>query len=275
MIQLDAQAQEHLDGYLSQVRAFLRGCRSIDPSEVDRDVREHIERELQEVPGPISFREMDVVLSRLGSPTQWVPEEALSWWRKLVVRLRTGPSDWRLAYASFGTLVLAFVFLVSLVLARVSLVLIPAAFCLSRAAVSPVDDRDELGGQKWLLYPALILVSAALLLALTLGPALCLAGLLATDRLEQLNLLPWSYFGGLGYWLIGLMFMAALTGLWLMLVTCVHRRWPALFPTLFYPFGGALQQTRLSRLMTTAAGVFIAFVIAGILMIKYLGWQSS
>jgi hypothetical protein len=43
MIQLDALAQEHLDGYLGQVRAYLRGCRSVDPAEVDRDVREHIE----------------------------------------------------------------------------------------------------------------------------------------------------------------------------------------------------------------------------------------
>lgn len=275
MIQLDALAQEHLDGYLSQVRAYLRGCRSVDPAEVDRDVREHIERELQKVPGPVSFREVDVVLSKLGSPTQWVPEEALSWWRKLVVRLRKGPSDWRLAYAAFGTLVLAFVLLVTIVLAPVSLVLIPAAFCLSRAALSLVDDPNELGAKKWLLYPTLIIVYTALFLALVLGPAACLGTLLAIDRVEHFNILPWSGFGDLGYWLIASIFLAAVTGLWGFVLACVHRRRPQFFSAIFHPFAGGLQHTRMSWLMTTGASLFIIFVIAGVLMIKYPGWQSG
>ena len=275
MIQLDAQAQEHLDGYLSQVRAYLRGCRSIDPAEVDRDVREHIERELQKSPGPVSFREVDAVLSKLGSPTQWVPEEALSWWRKLVVRLRKGPSDWRLAYAAFGTLVLAFVLAVTFVLAPASLVLIPAAFCLSRAAVALADDPDELGGQKWLLYPALIVVYVVLFLALILGPASCLGALLAIDRIEHFNILPWSGFGDLGYWLIASMFIAAVMGLSGFVLACVHRRWPALFPAVFHPFAGGLQHTRMNWLMTMGACLFIIFVVAGVVMIKYPGWQSG
>jgi hypothetical protein len=275
MIQLDAQAQEHLEGYLSQVKAYLRGCRSIDPAEVDRDVREHIERELQKVPGPVSFREVDVVLSKLGSPTQWVPEEALSWWRKFVVRMRTGPSDWRLAYAAFGTLVLGFVLLVTFVLTPVSLVLIPAAFCLSRAAVSLVDDPDELGGQKWLLYPALIIVYVALFLALILGPAACLGTLLAVDRVEHFDVLPWSGFGDLGYWLTSSMFIVAVTGLWGFVLACVHRRWPAFFPTVFRPFAGGLRHKRMNWLMAVGACVFIIFAVAGALMVKYPGWQSG
>ena len=275
MIQLDAQAQEHLEGYLSQVRAYLRGCRSIDPAEVDRDVREHIDRELQETPEPVSFRELDAVLNRLGSPTQWVPEDALSWWRRLIVRFRKGPSDWRLAYAAFGTLVLAFVLIVTFVLAPVSLVLIPAAFCLSRAAVSLVDDPDELGGQKWLLYPALIVVYAALFLALILGPASCLGTLLAIDRVEHFNILPWSGLGDLGYWLIASMFLVAVTGLWWFVLGCVHKRWPQLFPAIFHPFAGGLQHARMNWLMGIGVCLFIIFVTAGFLMISYPGWQSG
>ena len=50
MIQLSAAAQDRLDRYLQQVRSYLQGCRSVDPDEVQRDVNEHIQRELQGSP---------------------------------------------------------------------------------------------------------------------------------------------------------------------------------------------------------------------------------
>jgi len=274
MIQLDAQAQAHLEGYLSQVKAYLRGCRSIDPAEVDRDVREHIERELQKAPGPVSFREVDVVLNRLGSPTQWVPEEALSWWRKLVVRLRKGPADWRLAYAAFGALVLAFVLLATLVLAPAAFVLILAAFCLSRAAVSLADDPDKLGGKKWLVYPSLIIVCVALFLTLILGPGAGLATVLAILRVEQVDILPWSGLGDLGYWLIAAALIVAVEGLWLFVLACVHRRRPALFPAVFHPFAPGLRHTRLNWLMTLGACLFLIFLAAALLLIRYPAWPG-
>ena len=93
MIRIDAHAQGCLDRYLEQVRTHLQGCRPVDPAEVERDVREHIERELEEIPESVCFNDLDTVLNRLGSPAQWVPVEEVPWWRKVLMRLQHGPED--------------------------------------------------------------------------------------------------------------------------------------------------------------------------------------
>jgi len=107
MKELSKTAKEHLEKYLQEVRVYLRGCKSVDADEIQRDITEHIENELVSVVEPISSDDIDTILKRLGNPQRWVPEEELTWWRKIVLRLRTGPEDWRLAYMSFALLVIA------------------------------------------------------------------------------------------------------------------------------------------------------------------------
>ena len=102
MINLSDSAKKCLDGYLQQVRTYLRGCKTVDADEVERNVIEHIESEFESATAAVSFEELDTVLQRLGSPRQWIPEEELPWWRKTIFRLRTGPEDWRLAYISLA-----------------------------------------------------------------------------------------------------------------------------------------------------------------------------
>ena len=151
-------ARKHLDKYLQQIRIYLQGCQSVDADEVERDVMEHIEEALEGAEEPVSFNALDAVLKRLGHPSQWVPIEELPWWRRMTFRLRTGPEDWRLAYLSIGILVLGILF------GRLFFLAILASFCVSRAALSMVEDPNELGAQKWLIYPSLILVYISLLL---------------------------------------------------------------------------------------------------------------
>ncbi len=158
------QAQQRLDRYLGDVRSSLRGCRSVDPKEVEADVAEHINGELEGVTEPVSLAGLEAVLERLGSPEQWLPAEELPWWRRVVRQLRTGPADYRLAFISFGLLVSAFLF------GRLSApVLILASFCVSRAAVAEASKRDALGPQRWLFYPSLILVYAGVLTGVLIG----------------------------------------------------------------------------------------------------------
>ena len=91
MIQCELQAQARLDDYLQAVRTSLRRCRSLDPAEVERDVRARIESELVDAPRPVPLDFLQPVLDRLGSPTQWVPDaERPRWWRALS-RLQGGP----------------------------------------------------------------------------------------------------------------------------------------------------------------------------------------
>ena len=43
MKNLTDSAQNRLDKYLSQARTSLKGCRSVDADEVQRDIRDHID----------------------------------------------------------------------------------------------------------------------------------------------------------------------------------------------------------------------------------------
>ncbi len=150
MTQLSREAQERVDGYLAEVKSALRGCKSVEPDEVERDVRAHIEQELQGTPEPLSLREVNAVLERLGSPLKWVPKEELPWWRRTILQLRTGPEDYRLAYISFSLLILALLFEFTGGRGwgrRAFLVLLAGSFCVSRAALSLAASRKELRTQ--------------------------------------------------------------------------------------------------------------------------------
>ena len=68
MIEFDTEARRLLDKYLGRVRSALRGCRSIDPADVERDIMDHIENELAEASQPVVARALDPVLVKLGSP---------------------------------------------------------------------------------------------------------------------------------------------------------------------------------------------------------------
>lgn len=94
---LTLEAQHRLDRYLQEVRLLLHGATGVDASEVERDIREHIETELREAVSPVSPEELENVLRRLGSPGGWVDESDVPPWRRALARLYLG-EDWRLAY---------------------------------------------------------------------------------------------------------------------------------------------------------------------------------
>jgi len=75
MITLTDAAQKRLDEYLQQMRACLRGCETVDADEVQHDITEHIETELEGTAEAVSLNQLDDVLRRLGSPSQWIPPE--------------------------------------------------------------------------------------------------------------------------------------------------------------------------------------------------------
>ena len=143
MITLSEGAKRSLEDYLREARAYLRSSKSVDADEVEQNVTEHIETELEGVPEPVSCDDLDVVLKKLGSPQQWVPTEELAWWRLIILRLRNGPEDWRLAYLSFGLLVFG------CILPWTFPLLATASFIVSRAALSELGDPKELMAQKW------------------------------------------------------------------------------------------------------------------------------
>lgn len=204
MINLGDDAKKRLDDYLQQIKICLSACKSVDADEIQQNVMDHIENELKSAKEPVAADELCNVLKKLGSPRQWVPEEELSWWQKIILRLRTGPEDWRLVYFSFGLLILG--------------LLVPPlfifSFLLARAAICEADkSAQKLDTQKWLIYPQLLLVYVPLASAIFLWPAF-----LFSEFLEK----PEILFPILGSWwiILGLVF-------------CVRPKWPIL---LFRPF---------------------------------------
>jgi hypothetical protein len=155
---LTPEASQRLERYLWQVRTALRGCQSVSADEVERDIREHVDSELP-ADREISLQELNTVLARLGSPAQWVPQEEFSWWRRFILRLRTGPEDWRLAYLAFGLMVAAGLLL------PVFWVFLAASYLAARASIAAArEQKESLGAQKWFVYPQVIAVHTVVLL---------------------------------------------------------------------------------------------------------------
>jgi hypothetical protein len=164
MIAFTSDAQAYLDRYLRQMKAALSGSRSVDPQEVERDVLGHIEAELPDNE-PVTLDSLHSVLNRLGSPNQWLAVEELPLWRQVLLRLRSGPEDWRLAYLTFAC------FVVGPLLGPIGPLFLLASFPLARATLTSLDERDApIGARRWLIYPPLVLWYASFALLLLFWP---------------------------------------------------------------------------------------------------------
>ncbi|MCG6962807.1 MAG: hypothetical protein LJE95_05990 [Acidobacteria bacterium] len=165
---LTLEAQHQLDRYLQEVRLLLSGTSGVDASEVEGDIREHIETELGGREEAITAEELDRVLRRLGSPSQWVGEDEIPAWRRALTRLYLG-EDWRLAYLCLGISVIGAVLLFAG--SPISVVLFAAGFLLARAAISLAEERgEELGPRRWLVLAPILIVVVPVLLVVLAGP---------------------------------------------------------------------------------------------------------
>ena len=230
MIEMTQPARERLDEYLRRVRSYLRFSRTVDPQEVERDIREHIETALADCAAPVKPDELDAVVGQLGSPNQWVPEEELPWWRRMVLRLHSGPEDWRLAYVTIG------LFIGSFVLVGIWPVVIAASFLCARATLSLSDELGEpLGPKRWLVYPPLIVVYLLLVAVFSGGifPIAPLIGL--ADGLEHDNWVQ-IHFPSSEYWQVAWMFITMAFGFWWIILGAAARRWPNVSVAVFRPF---------------------------------------
>ena len=263
MITLSKSAKKSLDDYLRQARAYLRSSKSLDANEVEQNIAEHIENELEGAAEPVSCDALDAVLKKLGSPQQWVPEEELSWWRKIILRLRSGSEDWRLAYLSLGLLVVGFLMLPY---APAGIVLILASFLVSRAALSEAADPNELKAQKWFLYPSLIIVYIFVLLALLswpLGLSIPLAEAYEHEFRESSSRLR----NEVDYWVMAVSVILAGLGLWWSILAAAVLKPRRLLRVLFRPFDEKIRSKWALRLLL--AGLALMILSAGTCILYY------
>ena len=111
MITFTSQAQKLRDEYLTRVRDTFGGSKTVDSEELVRDIAEHIERELESAPQPISEADMRAVIERLGDPRQWggesdqatsPPADATE--EKLSRRFSAGPGGTLVMDVGFGSI---------------------------------------------------------------------------------------------------------------------------------------------------------------------------
>jgi hypothetical protein len=269
MIELTQNAQKSLDQYLHQARAYLKGAKSVDAAEVEQNITEHIENELAGAAEPVSAEELDTVLQKLGSPQQWVGEEELPWWRKMILRLHHGPEDWRLAYISFGVFVLAFF------AGRLGfIVLLLASFIISRATLSAIGDHEKLKAQKWLLYPCLTPVYLALLGALLAAPLLGVVPLAYELEQQFIGRVEGGEFigrlegGERQYWLVACAACAGSVGLWWLIQGIVFMLRPNIPRVLFRPFAAGFNRKRALLLIC----VSLVVLVGSLVIVSWSSW---
>jgi len=253
------EAQLRFDEYLEHARSALAGHSELSAEDIEQDVKAHIAAEFPPGSGWVRLDQLEAVLVRLGRPEQWVADEDRPAWRRGIDwvrtrpaavgrrvrvatdRLRSGPDDWRLAYITFGLL------LVGIFLFPLLVVLLPASYIVGRAALSRARNAGQsLGGQKWLVYPPLLIVSVPLLTGLLFWP-LGVGGAIADDvwrhnrdSIRGVLELP----RGLSEFLTYVYFMAGALSIWWVIlggVFLVAKRLPAaLFPPLISKPGHSL-----------------------------------
>lgn len=228
-VEYNANAKRIVDDYLHAVRDRLRASESVDAEEVLNELSGHMEKELAELNQPVSEADVNQVLDRLGSPEQVVGEEDMSWWRKMILRLRRGPEDWRLAYLSFGVLILG------TLLGPLGLI---GSFLLSRAAVTLVGEPHP-PAKKWLIYPSLLIVYSLIVFFALSWPVYAYGELVSELEGGQVNLLyKEPLFDNDGFGTV----IAVLAGgglglsIWWSLLWVVGRSRPYLIRAIFKPF---------------------------------------
>jgi uncharacterized protein YjeT (DUF2065 family) len=254
VLKLSLNAQKSLDNYINQVKIYLKGVKSVDAEEIVQNINEHIESELTGSAEPVGPETLDEVLKKLGNPQQWVPEEELSWWKKFILRIRTGPEDWRLAYLSFGLFLLAFLFHSSFL---VCVILVAASYIVSRAAMSLSDYNVRVKAQKWLLYPPMIIVTLFLVGVLLLLPLSILIPI--AEDLESTMMQTYKITIDDNYWYLASSLIAMLICLWWILEGIICLVFPSLPRKIFSPFAKWFKRKHALALIALA---IIAFMIS-------------
>lgn len=254
-------AQLYLDRYLRQVKAALRGNPSVDAQEVERDVRGHIDAELHGAE-PVTLSALQQVLARLGSPSQWTDFDEQPLWRRVMVRLQSGPEDWRLAYLTFA------LFLcgpgLGPFLGPLGPMCFIASFPFARATLSLMEEREEpIGARKWLVYPTLILWYATLALLLLIWPAPAVGG--GLTQLRELHdpridaVLAPAWFTVVAGATLAL-------GAWWMLLGVLLPRVLRVLRVVFWPFAESVERRHgfvLAGLGVVVAALGAAAIFAG------------
>jgi hypothetical protein len=233
MIDLTPEARTRFEQYLTRMRTALRGSRAVEPTEVEQNVREHVELALAGVDGPIATERLNEVLTQLGPPERWLSDEDRPWWRRVLQRVVDGPEEWRLTYLTFGIFALS---MLTLPLG-IGILFLVLAFLLSRAEVDLLDARDEsLGPRRWLVLPAIWVVLVLVVLG-ALFPPIAAGTVIGLEHggIHHFRPVPATHPGSFDRFRIEAGYVAAVAGVWWMILAAIFAAAMKPFRTLFHP----------------------------------------
>lgn len=267
MVTLTQDAQGHLDRYLRQVKAALRGHASVDAGDVERDVLGHIDAELEGQPEPIGEGTLKQVLDRLGTPDTWVPAEDLPAWRRVLNRLRSGPEDWRLAYLSPTLFVAgATLFLKGPYLWPLEPFLMLASLLMARASLALLAEHDEpVGARRWLIYPPLLVWYVPLLVVLFAWPLTAVNDVMENSPAIRTRLIDFA--PGVS-WLVFPLAAGLTIGLWWTLIGLLLARFRSAVHVIFWPFAGWFERRHATRVVLV--GLLLALASGAILVAGHI-----
>ncbi len=265
MIQMTDRARERVEEYVGRVRRALSGQPDVDADEVAADVRAHVGESLAGRPEPVGEDDVLEVLDRLGAPGRWAPATDAAGWRGVLARIRRGPDDWRLAYLCFGLTLVGF-----LTTPFGGFLLLIPAFVLARGALALSDERgDRIGAERWLVYPALVVVYVVGLAALVAWPVAASMPMFATGGLVEF--LQRSYDitypapGTPAHWARSVSWTIMATGAWWVVLGGIAAVRPRAVRALFRPFADRFRRSHAWGPVLVGVAISIAGTVALVL----------
>jgi hypothetical protein len=262
MCEMTVAARRCLDNYLAEVRSWLRHCPSVDVAEVERDVVEHIQQALEGTPVAVDAPELQRVLRGLGSPSQWVAQEELSWLQRALLTMKSGPEDLRLGCIACALLAGTFLIFTCLNLAigfpgsfPFLLLGIAVSFVFARACLATASDLN--GAERWLIYPSLVVVYLPVTVILLLWPvpvAIIAEAFLADPGGPQ----SFAWMRGYHLGTITAFGLATVGGLWWGFLSFVAWRWPEVVRDCYAPFASGFH--RKPMYLTLSLGCLMLFL---------------
>jgi hypothetical protein len=240
MVSLSENAKKRLDDYILQMRACLRNCTTVDADEIEQNVIDHIENELSGAAEPVALDDLDPVLKKLGSPAQWLPDDGKSRSTRLT-------QSRVLTYISFALTAVFLLMSMPRTLAVLlwrplleTLIFFPGnlllpAFILARLALAGVWNPKDLGQQRWLAYPPLILAYISISWRILLLPGIIIFLFWLPRYISYLNEIAAGEEAKV-YNTFVVTTITASVGLWWIALGTILRRWPKLVHVIFRPF---------------------------------------
>lgn len=234
-MKLTKGAQLRFDDYMDEFRACLENNDCVDAYEIEEDIIEYIENELADKTGDVSVNELEAVLSKLGTPEQWLSDNGLVYSENF----ETSEKAPKTAYISFILFMILFWPDTNII---VKIFLLILSFAFARHDIQNVR-KKQTTLQKWLTYPALIMFYLIVFCVIFLWPLIpsVISSVGLAPHKQMLELLNAYINSPMSYVIKSFIYIRLLSIWWCLCLILILIR-PNLIKNMFFPFANNLKR---------------------------------